>query len=169
MKRAVFHVVIGAVLAGLSMAGSATEQSLERDLVDALRLKKGTTERLGDSGKAIQGYMREGFVNKRPNQRADYTDYYLLKKPARFMGYELVVIEEEYMSRHVGCCVNPGAGVTVKVTEDTAKLQAFARANGCTISDRVNLREELSRVGIRMNFSPGRYAALSCRERDAES
>ena len=60
--------------------------------------------------------MQAGYIDNKPNLRADYTDYYLLNKPARFMGHELVMIEEEYMSRYIGCCVSPGAGLSVKVS-----------------------------------------------------
>mgnify|MGYP001758737813 FL=1 len=112
--------------------------------------------------------MREGIVNKKPNQRADYTDYYLVNKPAKFMGHDLIVIEEEYMSQYIGCCVSPGVGVTVKVIGNTKNLENFARINGCTFTDNVNLQEELSSVGINATLTQGRFASLSCRERDAQ-
>lgn len=115
-------IILGAVItAWSSLASAADERALENGLANALRLKPGTTERAGDSGKAIQAYMREGAVSKKPNQRADYTDYYLVNKPVSFMGHELVVIEEEYMTNYAGCCVNSGAGITVKVHGDRKK------------------------------------------------
>lgn len=82
-------------------ANASNDQALEAGLLDALRYDKAKQERVGDSGKAIQAYMREGLVNNRPNQRIDYTDYYLLNKPAKFLGQDLVMIEEEYMSRYI--------------------------------------------------------------------
>lgn len=146
---------------------ASSDQELETDLLNALRLNKKTMERVGSSGKAIQAYMREGFINQRPNQRADYTDYYLVKKPTKFMGHDLVMIEEEYMSRYVGCCVSPGAGVTVKVVSSTENLEKFANENGCTFSDQVDLQHEIASVGIKIKVPQGNYASLSCRERDA--
>jgi len=148
-------------------AVAADDKVLENGLADALRLKPGTTERAGNSGKAIQAYMREGVVNKKPNERADYTDYYIVKKPATFMGHELVVIEEEYMSKYVGCCVNPGAGITVKVNGSPKNLEKFADENKCSFADKVDVQGELGRYGIKATFSKGRYASLSCRENDA--
>lgn len=146
----------------------ADEQELENGLIGALRLKKGTTERIGDSGKAIQAYMREGLVDKKPNRRADYTDYYLLKRPAKFMGHELVLIEEEYMSRYVGCCVSPGVGISVRVNGNTKNLERFAEANKCSFVDQVDLQAELSGFRIKASLPPGNYVSLSCRERDAD-
>jgi len=140
----------------------------EKDLVAALSLKMGTTERVGNSGKAIQAYVRAGLINKKPNQRADYTDYYLLKKPTSFMGHELITIEEEYMARYVGCCVSPGVGVSVKVTGSTQNLEDFAQLNKCTLNKNVNLQKELQDVSIKTTLRPGNYANLSCRERDAD-
>lgn len=127
----------------LVSTSSSNEQNLESGLLDALRLNKKTMERLGDSGRAIQAYMRDNFVSKRPNVRADYTDYYLVKAPAKFMGHDLIVIEEEYLSNYVGCCVSPGAGVTVKVADSTKNLEKFANENGCTLADNVDLQGEL--------------------------
>lgn len=151
-----------------AVAPAAADPGLETGLLHALHLKKGTTDRVGTSGKAIAAYMREGYLGKHPDQRADYTDYYLLKKPASFMGHELVLIEEEYITQYIGCCVSPGAGVTVKVRGNTQNLQAFARAQRCTLTDPVDVQHELSEVAIKTRLPKGHYAALSCRERDAE-
>jgi hypothetical protein len=158
--------LLGALL--LAVSSASADPGLENGLIQALHLKKGTTQRVGTSGKAIQAYMREGYVGKHPDQRFDYTDYYLLKKPASFMGHELVLIEEEYITQYIGCCVSPGVGVTVKVRGSTRKLQAFARAQRCTLRDPVDIRHELNEVAIKARLPKGHYASLSCRERDAE-
>lgn len=151
-----------------SFAFATTGQELESGLLHALQLKKGTTERTGTSGKAIGAYVRAGLLDKKPNQRYDYSDYYLLKKPATFLGHELVLIEEEYMAQYIGCCVSPGAGVTVKVHGNTQNLAQFARANRCTLTDNVDFAHELREIAIRNKVPKGHYASLSCRERDAQ-
>ena len=162
--------LLGALLLAATCASTlaAADPGLETGLTHALQLKKGTTARVGTSGKAIQAYMREGYVGKRPDQRFDYTDYYLLKKPASFMGHALVLIEEEYITQYIGCCVSPGVGVTLKVQGSTQKLQAFARAQRCTLSDPVDIGQLLGEVAIKTRLPKGHYASLSCRERDAE-
>ncbi len=162
--------LLGALLLAASGASAlaAANPGLESGLIHALHLKQGTTQRTGTSGKAIQAYMREGYIGQRPEQRFDYTDYYLLKKPASFMGHELVLIEEEYITQYIGCCVSPGVGVTVKVRGNTQKLQAFARTQRCTLSDPVDIGQALGEVAIQARLPRGHYASLSCRERDAE-
>jgi|GEM_PF-817887 len=167
-RRLLGALLLAATCASASAAAAVTDGELENGLINALHLKKGTTQRVGTSGKAIAAYMREGYVGKRPDQRADYTDYYLLKKPASFMGHELVLIEEEYITQYIGCCVSPGAGVTVKVRGGTQKLQAFASAQRCTLTDPVDIRQNLREVAIKTRLPKGHYASLSCRERDAE-
>lgn len=144
-------------------------KDIQTSLVNALRLNKETSERLGESGKAIQAYMRKGMINKKPNKRLDYTDYYLLKKPAKFMGHDLALIEEEYMSEWVGCCVSEGAGVTVKVVGNIENLEQFAIENGCSLSDKVDLQQNLIDLGPKLKVLPKHYASLSCRERDKPS
>jgi hypothetical protein len=150
---------------------SINQDDVETSLINALKLNKGVSdlERLGDSGKAIQAYIKKGIVNKKPNRRFDYTDYRLVKKNAKFMGHDLAVIEEEYMSEWVGCCVSEGAGVTVKVIGGTENLEKFAEENGCLFSDNVNLQQELIDVGIKAKVLPEHYASLSCRRRDMNS
>jgi len=154
------------VAAHAALASAASDRELEEGLANALRLKPGTTERTRDSGKAIQAYMREGVVDKRPNDRWDYTDYYQVKKPASFMGHNLVVIEEEYMSKFIGCCVNPGAGVTVRLNGSPHNLEKFAEANMCSFDDNVSVKEGLRGVRSKTALRKGRYATLSCRDND---
>jgi hypothetical protein len=151
----------------LSISSASDIQDLEKRLTSSLSLKKGTTERIGNSGETIQSYMKEGFINRKPNQRADYTDYYLMKKPSMFMGHELIVIEEEYRSKYIGCCVSPGMGVTVKISGSSTNLEKFATKNKCTLTNNVNIQAELESVSIKTKFPRGQYASLSCRERDA--
>ena len=157
------------LIALLSLPASAMDEAmLEQGLAGALSYDKKTHERAADSGKAIQAYMREGYVNKRPNRRADYTDYYVVNKPARFMGHDLVLIEEEYMTAFIGCCVSEGMGITVRTNGPTAALEAFAEANSCRVEERVNMADKMSSVGLKASFPKGEYVSLSCRARDAE-
>ncbi len=148
-------------------ASVQAQDTRESELVDALRLNDDASARRGNSGKAIRAYMRDGYVGKKPDRRADYTDYYVLKKPATIMGHDLLLIEEEYMSRYIGCCVSPGAGVTVKINGSAINLEKFAQKNACRLSKFSDLRQQLQNVGIVANFPAGHYASLSCRERDA--
>lgn len=142
--------------------------ALERGLAQAMQLKKGTTERIGTSGQAIQAYVQAGYIDKKPDARVDYTDYYVLKKPAPFMGHELVMIEEESMSEYIGCCVSPGVGLSVKVNGSLKPLIAFTKAHRCRLlDDSDELPGELASMGIVRKLAPGKYVTLSCRERDA--
>ena len=145
---------------------SKNNKSIEEGLINALRIKKSTRKRLGDSGKAIQAYMKQEIVNKKPNASIDYTDYYLINKPASFMGHELLVIEEEYMTQYIGCCVNPGVGVSLKIVGDTKNLEDFAQKNECSLTKKFDLKKELSNLGIETKFNEGEFASLSCREHD---
>jgi hypothetical protein len=147
---------------------ASAEDELEEGLINAMRLKTGSTmERVGNSGKAIQAYMREGFVGRRPNRREGYTDYYLLKKPARLMGHELVMIEEEYQLEFIGCCVNDGVGVTLRVDGSTEGIEAFAEHNGCRVETEVDFQQKIAQVGIKAKVAKGNYLSLSCRTMDA--
>ena len=110
--------------------------------------------------------MKQGIVNKKPNASIDYTDYYLINKPTSFMGHELLVIEEEYMTQYIGCCVNPGVGVSLKIVCGTKNLEDFAQKNGCSLTKQFDLKKELSNLEMEAKFDEGEFASLSCRERD---
>ena len=138
---------------------------LEKGLINSMMLNVKTKERIGDSGKAIQAYIQSSFLEKKPTDRFDYTDYWVLKKPAYFLGHELKIIEEEYMTRYVGCCVSNGVGATLKVKKDLNELEKFAKNNGCSLNKNINYKEEISNFNLTTNDS-GEYVSLSCRDRD---
>lgn len=148
----------------------AADQSLESELINSMRLKHESEDldRLGDSGKAIRAYMKAGFVNNRPNERLDYTDYYVLKKPTSFMGHQLIIIEQEYMTTNIGCCVSPGVGVTILANGSIENMKRFAKANGCSVNEGINIQESFKNIGFNIGPQRGLFVELSCRERDIE-
>jgi hypothetical protein len=138
---------------------------LAEGLVGAMRLNADRTERLAEPGEAIRAYIKAGYVRLKPELRDDYTDYRVVQLPAKFFGQELLVIEEEYLSKFIGCCVNEGSGVILRVTADLAPLKAFASANGCSVrDDRRDTVERLQKLKVKP--AEGELVRLSCRERD---
>jgi hypothetical protein len=167
MRQNPWQLIAAAILALLSQRVTAsTGEELESGLISAMRLNKETRERVGNSGKAIQAYMREGYVNPKPNRRVGYTDYYLVKKPASFMHHELVMIEEEYMVEFIGCCVSAGVGVTLRVSGSTGNLEDFAEQNGCRVEPNVDFQQKAEDLWVKEKVAKGNYVWVSCRERD---
>ena len=141
---------------------------LEEKLINALSLDKTTNKRkrLGNSGKAIQAYIKEGALRKKPTTRINYTDYWKIKgNNSYFMGHRLLVIEEEYMTKDIGCCVDPGIGITVRVMRDTSSLKRFASENACSFTYEIDKKiKKLIRAK-----SSYKYAYLSCRDSNIRS
>ena len=57
---------------------------------------------------------------------------------------------------------------TVRIAGDTARLKAFAERNACGYQEGVDPGAELKRFGVANDLPKGRYASLSCRERDSQ-
>ena len=146
---------------------AASDRTLEKGFVDALRYD-GSAHRQARAGKAIRAYKAAGVLPQRP-RRQDYTDYYVVRKPTTFMGNPMVLMVEEYMSAYVGCCVNPGAGVYVRVTGSIDAMHDFARLNRCRVEEYPDRKALLVVVPAGLAMSPGRYAALLCQESDEEA
>lgn len=171
MKKITKLVPFVFVLSLLSTVSYASD-SLENNLLSTLKLKLnefGDIERNGNHGKAIRAYMNKGYIDKKPTvYRADYVDYYVLKKPAYLLGHELKVIEEEYMSEYVGCCVNEGVGVVLKLSGSMQKLENFAQKNKCLVEP-IDYSYYYERLGI-VNAIPekGVFVEMSCRVNDIQ-
>jgi len=166
--KAIAVLVVTSVLTSISYASDL----LENNLLSTLKLKLnefGDIERNGNHGQAIRSYMNKGYIDKKPTvYRADYVDYYVLKKPAYVLGHELKVIEEEYMSEYIGCCVNEGVGVVLKLTGSMQKLENFAQENQCVVEP-IDYDYYYESLGI-FNAIPekGVFVEMSCRANDIQ-
>ena len=121
--------------------------------------------RQGNVGAAIRELKAQEVVPFRPT-RYEYTDYYRVQKPVAIFGHTLTLVEEEYQSRFVGCCVSEGGGFLVRVAGSLDRLEAWAEKNMCSITEFDSEREFLKSVPIRMELPKGHYADVSCRVRD---
>ncbi|MDC4997669.1 hypothetical protein OHW19_13900 [Acinetobacter baumannii] len=115
----------------------------------------------------FQILKQKGFLAKKPNiSRADYNDIYKLKKPYEFMGQNVVLISDEYMSEYVGCCVSEGWGAVFKQTTNLKLIEKFAKKNQCNIAP---IETNSTYYGFKIRSLPkGNYYELSCRERDLD-
>jgi hypothetical protein len=146
-----------------SQAGDA--EALAAGLVRTMRLNAERTERLAEPGEAIRAYIKAGYVRLKPELREEYTDYRVMRLPAKLFGQELLVVEEEYLTKFIGCCVNEGVGVILRVTADLAPLKEFAAANGCSLrNDRTDIVATLQKLKVKP--VEGELVAMSCRTRD---
>lgn len=110
---------------------------------------------------------KQGFIAKKATiSRADYNDIYKLKKPYQFMGQNVVLISDEYMSEYVGCCVSEGWGAVFKQISNLKLIEHFAKTNQCKISP---IEQDSDYYGFKIRSLPkGNYYELSCRERDLD-
>ena len=165
MSPSLASLVSTLVFLAPGLVHAAPDEDLERTLLEALRPVP-DLRRQENAGKAIRLYKAAGIIPMRPAARIDYTDYYQVRKPMTFLGNELVMIEEEYMAKFVGCCVDNGAGVFVRVTSDLARMRAFADANKCRVEEFSDERELAKGLNLPAPLRPGRYASLRCHDRD---
>ena len=166
MRRVITPITFALALASLASAqtpNAADPAALEAGLVRAMRPSADRTERLVEPGDAIRAYIAAGIVPVKPDLREEYTDYRVVRQPAKLFGQELMVIEEEYQLKFIGCCVNAGVGAILRVTGDQAPLNEFAAANGCSLS-KDDVIERLRKLKVKS--LTGEFVSLSCRERD---
>ena len=165
-KRPFAMLLFCCALGALGSAGAAraAQSELEQTLQRSLSLDRGSGQRLAPSGQALKAFIAGGYVGRKPDDRYDYTDYRVLRKPAQFLGFTIVVIEEEYMAKYVGCCVSPGIGLVLAGKGDPGRLAAFARENGCSLEAPID--PSTIPADVKMPAAAGRLTYLSCRERD---
>ena len=142
--------------------------SIENQLADSISFKSNTKEREKSSSDIIKIFKDSNIISQSPNSRVDYTDYYITNSPMKFIGHDIILIEEEYMDKNIGCCVNPGFGFSLKINEDISNLVNFSKNNGCSFEKNLTLSEKLKSLDINYNLPQGDFAYLSCRENDIQ-
>jgi hypothetical protein len=124
-----------------------------------------SSERQERAGGVLREFKKAGLIPLKP-QRVDYTDFYPLLKPIKIFGHDLILVEEEYMTKFIGCCVDEGAGIVLRLHGDVKKLGEFAQANKCQLTEFRDQIEYKEQSRVRFTLPSGSYASVSCRERD---
>lgn len=115
------------------------------------------------SGVAIQEFMKAGIINKKPDIRIDYSDMYKVNKPYKFMGHDIVEIQEEYMTKYVGCCVDESVSVILKSNGNNKQVQDFAMTNQCKLNENYDLNADAEYIkGLKREVG-AQYIELRCR------
>jgi len=141
---------------------------IENQLINATRFKSSTKEREKTPRDIINILKENKVIAKNADKRLDYTDYYITSSSVKFMGADILLVEEEYMDQNIGCCVNPGFGLSLRKDENIDGLENFAKENGCALENNLALSEKLSGLEINYNLPQGKFAYLSCRENDIQ-
>jgi hypothetical protein len=148
-----------------SVAQSAEPAEAEDILRTAMMKSAEADQRKIDSGVAIRTLIKQGFVPRKPEPRADYVDYRRLRKPLTLFGHPVLLIEEEYMTTYIGCCVNAGIGLVIEKAGGTAELDVFLKENKCRANTPSGPEYAMETAGMKPR--PGTtYISISCRELD---
>jgi hypothetical protein len=125
-------------------------------------------ERQKNIGAVLREFKEQGLISFRPLIRVDYTDYYRVRSGLRLFGHDLVILEEEYITKYAGCCVSEGGGLVVRMQGSTSELAEFAAANRCSLREYESLEKYQREFNVSFAAPSGRYAELSCRARDED-
>lgn len=147
-----------------SASAHAGAEQPEQNLVRSLSIDSNSKQRVAPSADAVKAFIAGGYVNRKPDYRFDYNDYRVLRKPAHLFGFSIVILEEEYMAKYVGCCVSPGIGVVLSGKGELKTLESFASKNGCSVESPAD--PSVIPAELKVRVSPGSLTYLSCRERD---
>ena len=161
----------GLIASLLLLVGAATAlaQTPEEMLLrDAMSLGAVPETRHIEPGEVIRAYIKAGVVAQKPDSAADYVDYRRFRKPATLFGHKLVVLEEEYMTTYIGCCVDPGIGMVVEVAGDTTELDAFLVTNKCRKDQPSGPVDSMAQAGFKPEAGKS-YAYVSCRVNDMKA
>jgi hypothetical protein len=155
-------VSAGLALALLCSTTIAQAQAFsERSLLAAMEART-------EYGEPLRALKRDGYLSARPQNRSNYDDFYRPLRAFRVMGAKVVVVQENYLGRYVGCCADPGIGLYFE-SADVATLNGirdFATTNKCIyLQGNALIAPELPRAFLRFKANTF-YAMLRCSDGD---
>jgi hypothetical protein len=158
-----------AVLMCLAVA-SVQADELERQLADAIALAPGADalDRPARIDPVLAAYAKAGLVGSKPDFRLVYDDYYVLRKPAKFLGHLLAAIEVENMQAFVGCCVDEGVILLLRSNGGDDDLAEFAERSACSVPGYLDQALGRNPQHTARRFPKADYVTLSCRVHDAQ-
>jgi hypothetical protein len=167
VRRLRVLVLLAGVFAAIDVQALPQGDEAVARLLHALRPVP-TLGRQRNIGAVLREFKEQGLIPFRPLIRVDYTDYYRIRSKLRIFGHDLVLVEEEYMTKYAGCCVSEGGGFVVRLQGSTSELAEFAAANRCTLHEYESLEKYQMESNLSFVAPSGRYAELSCRVRDED-
>jgi hypothetical protein len=138
----------------------SVEDPLEKGLIEALAMSS-AHERKAESGPALVAYIKQGYLHKKPDIQQDYNDYRFPLKSMQLFGHKVLLIDEEYITKYIGCCVSEGLAITVESAGPS--LESFAKSNGCSIRPDPYLPDL-----VKQRLPKDGWYTLSCKANDAE-
>ncbi|AZZ98325.1 hypothetical protein [Pseudoalteromonas sp. R3] len=127
-------------------------------------------ESLVKGREVVNQMVKSGIFSPEPQERFDYLNFHFPEKETRVLGYQLVYFNYEYADKYIGCCINPGAAVVLRLpsNEDDAYLQKFAKRNYCNISrgNHIYMPREIQKMIVKLGIPTVNLVELSCKERD---
>ncbi len=157
------------------VAATLTPQQAEQAFADAVRA---VAVSIGDdSGKAAPTnpddvytpLRKAGLIGKDFDGMADYGAWSRPRRPLGFMGHSVMLVMAEDMREagFIGCCVNRGVSLILRMGGDRAALQQFATETRCKLEPaRNSLYFDTMSSDLQPRVDPGDLLALSCHERD---
>ena len=158
-------LVLGLLIAVSPHTVSASEADLQKRLLKAMQIQDNGKDRQAQARPIVRDLVKAGYLKKR-QLRLDYADYHFTGKPFNLLGLKLVLLQEEYMDKYAGCCVNPGLRLFFEVNADTRAIEEFASKNACHLDLHDDLLASLKNYEIEHKLPKADYASLSCREND---
>lgn len=79
----------------------------------------------------IRELQQHGLIDKSPQIRVDYDDYYLARKEIVFLGHRVVALRHDHFVEWIGCCSDPSLSVLFELSSSDEKLASFAKENDC--------------------------------------
>jgi hypothetical protein len=136
-------------------------------LVDTAPLLQAMSDR-NEYGAALRTLKQVGYLSARPQIRSNYDDYYRPLRAFNVLGNRVVVVQENYLVRDVGCCADPGIGLYFESNSSTSlsSVRDFALANKCIYyQGPALLAAELPRSFLRFRANKF-YALMRCSDGD---
>jgi hypothetical protein len=130
-------------------------------------LLQAMTQRI-EYGPALRALKRDGFLGARPQTRVEYSDFYLPKRTFSVMGSKVVVVQENYLSRDIGCCADPGISLFFEGSNvaSLTQIMEFATAHKCVYRQgNALITPELPPSFLRLKPNKT-YAMLRCSDGD---
>jgi hypothetical protein len=174
MKGQLFAAILALATPLCCLRANSAATSLENELLQALKANSASDGRLGNPSKVISHYAEQHLIDAKRTIRTDFDDYYLLLRPALFLGHDLLVMRwghgREASDGPTGCCATEGLTVYVRVNGDDALLVKFSKANRCYYDASEDLVEfwKDRGYGSSIQFPEGRYASIECTDRTLE-